>query len=145
MKTLIPCVLLLAAGPSFAAGPTPGGWAHVGNTYNSAVFVDRAVLSETGAARPFRTLHINVQLSAGWRAAEHRGTIDCAARSLRYQGVVVTRTDGRRETLPSAVAKPVAFPPRGVLHTFATSVCAGKLGPAIGDPQVWTRKNFRPG
>jgi hypothetical protein len=145
MKPAIAFALLLAASPSLARETPSGEWAHVGNTVNSAIFVDRAVLGRSGAARPFRTLHINVQTAMGWRAAEHRGTIDCAARTLTYEGVVVTKTDGSRDTLASAVGKPVPFPKRGALHAFATSVCAGKLGPAVADPAAWTNKNFRPG
>jgi hypothetical protein len=141
---LVISVLLLTAQQSIAA-TTSKRWAHVGNTYNSAIFVDLSVRSESGAKRRFRTLHVNVQRSAGWTTAEHHGAIDCVARTLRYDGVVITETNGVRKTLPSAVAKPVAFPSRGVMRTFATSVCAGKLGPPISDPQAWTKKNFRPG
>jgi hypothetical protein len=137
--------LLAGATPSIAASAAAGAWAHVGNTYNSAIFVDRAILADKGAQRHFRTLHVNVQPSAGWRSAEHRGVIDCAARTLRYQGVVMTKTDGRRQALPSASAAPVPFPARGVLRDFATSVCAGKLGPPVRDPEAWTKTNFRPG
>jgi hypothetical protein len=140
---LVISVLVLTAEQSTAA-TTSRRWAHVGNTYNSAIFVDLAVRSESGAKRRFRTLHVNVQRSAGWTAAEHHGAIDCVARTLRYDGVVITETNGVRKTLPSAVAKPVAFPSRGVIRTFATSVCAGKLGPPISDPQAWTKKNYRP-
>ena len=144
MKNLILSVLLAGVASPVGAAPV-GNWAHVGNTYNSAIFVDRAVLRTAGAERPFRTLHINTQTDKGWWAAEHRGTIDCAARTLRYHGVVITKADGQRETLPSAIAKPRPFPPKGVMHKFATSVCANKLGPAVGSPESWTRKNFRPG
>ena len=143
MTRLILCATLAAA-PSFSMAATPAAWAHVGNTYNSAVFVDRAVLAESGPQRRFRTLHINVQTSAGWSAAEHRGVIDCAAQTLRYEGVVLTKTGGARETLPSATAKPVAFPRRGVLRTFTTSVCERRLGPTIDNPAAWTRANFKP-
>ena len=142
---LVISVLLLTAQQSIAATTTSKRWAHVGNTYNSAIFVDLAVRSESGAKRRFRTLHVNVQRSAGWTTAEHHGAIDCVARTLRYDGVVITETNGVRKTLPSAVAKPVTFPSRGVMHTFATSLCAGKLGLPISDPEAWTRKNFRPG
>jgi len=142
---LVISVLLLTGEQSIAATATSRRWAHVGNTYNSAIFVDLAVRSENGAKKRFQTLHVNVQRSAGWSTAEHHGAIDCVARTLRYDGVFITETNGVRKTLPSAVAKPVGFPSRGVMRTFATSICAGKLGPPISDPEAWTKKNFRPG
>lgn len=143
MKTIV--CLLVGALPSVAVAAAPGEWAHLGNTYNSAIFVDRAVLAANSSSRPFRTLHINTQPAAGWRAAEHRGTINCAAQTLRYEGVFLTKLDGRRDALPSAMTKPVPFPAKGLMRTFAMSVCAGRLGPAIKDPEGWTKKNFRPG
>lgn len=141
MKVIFASLLLIAT-PGAAAPATQ--WVHVGNTYNSSIFVDRAVLRESGSKRRFRTLHINVQTSAGWRAAEHRGTIDCAARTLFYEGVIITESNGSRKTLPSAVAKPVRVPAKGVMRTLADSICTGKLGPSVSDPDGWTKKNFRP-
>jgi hypothetical protein len=134
-----------AVGSAAAAAPNAAGWAHVGNTYNSAIFVDREILSAKGPRRTFRTLHINTQPSAGWVTAEHRGTIDCEAQTLLYQGVTLTKTDGSRQALPSSVATPFPFPARGVMRTIAASMCSGKLDPAIEDPATWTQKNFRPG
>lgn len=145
MRLSLAFIGLVASVSPARPGNPPRGWAHVGNTYNSAIFVDRAILREKGPSRHFRTLHINVQLSAGWRSAEHRGVIDCAARTLRYDGVVMTKLDGSRQALPSSVARPVPFPARGVLSTMARSICAGNLGPAVGDPHAWTTRNFRPG
>jgi len=130
---------------SASAAAPAAGWAHVGNSYNSAIFVDRAILSATDAQRPFRTLHINAQPAAGWLRAEHRGIIDCTAQTLFYERVTITRADGSREFLPSALTKPVPFPQRGLMRTVATAMCSGGLGPAVPDPAAWTRDNFRPG
>ena len=141
MKSIASALIVVCLIPAAAQAD----WAHVGNTYNSAIFVDRSVLAESNTSRPFRTLHVNTQLSAGWRVAEHRGTINCSARTLQYDGVVLTKLDGRRETLPSATTRPVPFPSTGLVRAFATAVCARRLGPAISDPEGWTKENFRPG
>ncbi len=129
----------------FATGPGRIQWAHAGNSYNSAIFVDRAVLNEHGAARPFRTFHVNAQPQSGWRTAEHRATINCAAATVRYGDVRITRSDGRIDTPKSALDRSVAFPRHGVMHNLFAAICAGKLGPAIGDPQRWAANNVRPG
>ena len=147
--TRMPIVFLALAamgsgGAGFATGSPESGWAHAGNTYNSAIFVDRAVLSVAGRERRFRTLHINSQPQSGWLRAEHHAVINCAAATVRHGDGILTRTDGRVETRRAALGRAVAFPKRGVVNALLTSICARRLGPAIADPQRWTRANFRP-
>ena len=134
-----------SGGAGYATGSPASGWTHAGNTHNSAIFVDRAVLSQAGDERPFRTLHINTEPQSGWGRAEHRATINCAAATVRYGDVVMTRTDGKVAAQKSALHRAIAFPQRGVLNTLFTAICAGMLGPPIADPQRWTRANFGPG
>lgn len=142
MRILV-AILLVGSLPT-AASAAETGWAHVGNTDNSAIFVDRAVLAVGGPARRFRSLHINAR-PGDWRSSERRGLIDCAAKTVIYEDFIITKSDGRRETHKSTIAKPAPFPPRGILLRVATAICSNRLGPAVLDPAAWTARNFKRG
>lgn len=139
--------LLIAASASSGAAAPRVQWGHVANTYNSAIFVDRAVLAEKGPHRSVHMLRVNAATGGGasWRQAESWDTYDCGVpKRLLGGSSVVTNTAGGKVRLASASRDWRTLPERTFFYELATKICSGALGPVVRDPVGWTTRNFVP-
>jgi hypothetical protein len=135
-------VFALAALAAAAGG---SDWRLAGTTYNSAAFVDLASVAGAGPAKRFTAMRVSGQPAKdGWRTVVQKLTVNCDTRMFVDAGSRIEQADGSVKTYPGFGATQRAVS-TGVFFDMYEIVCGGRSGKRVGDPEAWTKANFKVG